>query len=57
MFGFRFKITFTFSDAVTMTLISISVLGITERELPMEPIVLIKSKGLCVVGRGVNVGA
>ena len=57
MFGFRVKITFTFSDAVTMTLISISVLGITERELPMEPIVIIKSKGLCVVGRGVNVGA
>ena len=52
MCGLRVKITYTFSDTVTMAPIFISVLGLTERELPKDTIVLIKIKGLCVGGGG-----
>ena len=57
MCGLGVKITYTFSAAGTMAPIFISVLGITERDLPKEPIFLIKIKGLCVGGGGVNLGA
>ena len=57
MCGFRVNITYTFSSSVTMAPIFISVLGLTERELPKETIVLIKIKGLCVGGGWVKVGA
>ena len=40
-----------------MATIFISVLGITESEIPKEPIVLIKTKALCVGGGGLNMGA
>ena len=40
-----------------MAPIFISVLGLTERDLTKEPMVLIKIKVLCFGGGGVNVGA
>ena len=57
MCGLRVKITYTFSATGMVNPIFISVIGLTEREFPKEPIVLIKIKGLCVGGGGVNVGA
>ena len=56
MCGLRVKITYTFSVSGTMAPVFISVLRLTERELPKEPIVLINIKGLCIGGRVVNVG-
>ena len=57
MCGLRVKVTYTFSAAGTMATIFISVIGLTERDLPKDPILLIKIKGLCVGGGGVNVRA
>ena len=57
MCGLKVKINYTFSTASTMAPIFISVLGRTERDIPKEPIFLIKIKGLCVGVGGVNVGA
>ena len=57
MCGLRFNITYTFSAVGKMAPISISVLRLTERDLSKDPILLIKIKGLCVRGGGMNVGA
>ena len=56
MCGLRVKITFTFSGAGTMAPIFISVLGLTERELPEEQCISLIIPGLCVGGGGVSVG-
>ena len=40
-----------------MAPIFISVLGLTERYMPKDPIVVIKIKFICVGGGGVNVGS
>ena len=57
MCGLRVNFTYTFSAAGTMAPIFISVLGLTERDLPREIIFLIKITGLCVGGGGVNLEA
>ena len=50
------KITYTFSAAGTCAAISITVLGLTERELPQDQCVHLSIEGLCVGGDGVTVG-
>ena len=56
MNGLRVKLTYTFSAAGTMAPIFISVLGLTERELPEDERIALKIEGLSVRGKGVTVG-
>ena len=56
MNGMRVKITYTFSAAGTCAAIFITVLGLTERELPQDQCVSLSIEGLCVGGGGVTVG-
>jgi len=51
----RVKLTYTFSAAGTTAPIFISILGLTERELPQDSYISLKIKGLCVDGGGVTV--
>ena len=50
MCGLRVQITYTFSDSITMAPIFISALGLTEIDIPEEPIFLIKIRGPFVGG-------
>ena len=51
----RVKLTYTFSAAGTMAPMFVSVLGLTEREMPEDQCITLKIQGLCV-GGCVNVG-
>ena len=56
MNSLRLKFTYAFSAAGTMAPIFISVLGLTERELPEDVQIALKIEGLSVVDGGVTVG-
>ena len=56
MNGMRLKMTFTFSAAGTCAPLCVTVSGLTKQEMPNEPIIMLKVRGLCVGGSGVNVG-
>ena len=54
--GMRVKLTHAFSAAGTIAPIFITVLGLSERELPMHDCVAIDVEGLCIGGGGATVG-
>ena len=54
MCDMRVKLTYTFSAAGTTAPIFISILGLTERELPQDLCISLKIKGLCVDGGGLT---
>ena len=56
MRGMRVKLTFTFSAVGTSAPLFVSVVGLTERELPEDMCIPMRIEGLCVGGGGVNVG-
>ena len=56
MNGMRVKMTYTFSGAGTGAPIFVTVLGLTERELPHHQCITVAIEGLCVGGGGVTVG-
>ena len=56
MNGMRVKMTYTFSGAGTGAPIFVTVLGLTERELPHHQCITVSIEGLCVGGGGVTVG-
>ena len=57
MCGVRVKLTYTFSTAGNSAPICISILGLTEYELPQDSCISFKIKGICVDGGGVTVGS
>ena len=57
MCGFRVKITYNFSADDTMDTMNILFLGITELKLTKETVLLIKIKGMCFGGEGMNLGS
>ena len=56
MRGMRVKLTFTFSAVGTSAPLLVSVVGLTERELPEDVCIPMWIEGLCVEGDGVNLG-
>ena len=56
MCGLRVKLTYTFSAAGISAPIFVSIVGLTEREMPSSQCVSIKIKGLCIGGDGINIG-
>ena len=52
----RVKLTYTFSAAGTMAPIFISILGLTEKEMPEDKQIAMKIEGLSIGGGGVTVG-
>ena len=56
MSGLRVKLTFTFSALGACAPLFVSITGLSERELPSSPCIILKIEGLCIGGGGVNVG-
>ena len=57
MCGMRVKLTCTFSTAGTTDPLYISILGLTERELPQDSCISLKIKDICVGRGGVTIGS
>ena len=54
MCGLRVKLTFTFTATGSCAPIFVSVCGLSEREMPSDPSVVLEVEGLCVGGGGVS---
>ena len=56
MYDMRVKLTYTFSATRIIAPLFISILGLTELELPMDRHLVLKIEGLSVGGGGVTIG-